>query len=107
VRHLFDLDKAELKPESKPQVDEIAALLKDDPALKLMVVGHTDNQGAAAHNIELSKKRADAVASVLQAQYGIAADRPLALGMGSAAPVASNDTDAGRAKNRRVELVKE
>ena len=103
----FDLDKAELKPESKPQVDEIAALLKADPALKLIVVGHTDNQGAAAHNIELSKKRAEAVAAGLQTQYGIAADRLLAQGMGSAAPVASNDSDTGRAKNRRVELVKQ
>ena len=93
----FDLDKIELTPESKPQVDEIAALLKTDPALKLIVVGHTDNQGAAAHNIELSKKRAEAVA----------ADRLLAQGMGSAAPVASNDSDTGRAKNRRVELVKQ
>ena len=93
----FDLDKIELTPESKPQVDEIAALLKTDPALKLIVVGHTDNQGAAAHNIELSKKRAEAVA----------ADRLLAQGMGSAAPVASNDSDTERAKNRRVELVKQ
>lgn len=103
----FDLDKIELTPESKPQVDEIAALLKGDPARKLMVVGHTDNQGAAAHNIELSKKRADAVASVLQTQYGVAADRRLAQGMGRAAPVASNDSDTGRAKNRRVELLKQ
>ena len=93
----FDLDKIELTPESKPQVDEIAALLKTDPARKLIVVGHTDNQGAAAHNIELSKKRAEAVA----------ADRLLAQGMGSAAPVASNDSDTGRAKNRRVERVKQ
>jgi len=101
----FDFDKADLKPESKPQLDEISTLLKNDAALKLMVVGHTDNKGGAAYNLDLSKRRADAVVVALTGD-GIAADRLLAQGMGSAAPVASNDSDEGRAKNRRVELVK-
>lgn len=104
---LFDFDKADIKPESRPQLDEIAALLKADGALRLVVAGHTDNQGGAAYNLELSKKRADAVVTSLSGTYGIAADRLLAQGMGSAAPVASNDSEAGRAKNRRVELVKQ
>jgi outer membrane protein OmpA-like peptidoglycan-associated protein len=103
----FDFDKADLKPESRPQLDEIAGLLKADGALRLVVAGHTDNQGGAAYNMDLSKKRADAVVAALSANYGIAADRLLAQGMGSAAPVASNDDEAGRAKNRRVELVKQ
>jgi OmpA-OmpF porin, OOP family len=103
----FDFDKADLKPESKPQLDEIAGLLKADGALKLVVAGHTDNQGGAAYNLELSKKRADAVTAALAAGYGIDAGRLLAQGMGSAAPLASNDSEAGRAKNRRVELVKQ
>lgn len=103
----FDFDKAVLKPKSKPQLDEIAGLLKADGALKLVVAGHTDNQGSAAYNMELSKKRADAVVAALSGDYGIGADRLLAQGMGSAAPVASNEDEAGRAKNRRVELVKQ
>lgn len=103
----FDFDKAVLKPESKPQLEEIAGLLKADGALKLVVAGHTDNQGGAAYNLDLSKKRADAVVAALVADYGVAPDRLLAQGMGSAAPVASNDDEAGRAKNRRVELVKQ
>ena len=103
----FDFDKADIKPESAPQLDEIAALLKADASLKLMIVGHTDNQGAAAYNLDLSKRRADAVAATLTSRYGVAVDRLLAQGMGAAAPLASNDSDAGRAKNRRVELVKQ
>jgi OOP family OmpA-OmpF porin len=103
----FDVDKAVLKPESRPQLDEIGGLLKADGELKLVVAGHTDNQGGAAYNLDLSKKRADAVIAALVADYGVTADRLLAQGMGSAAPVASNDDEAGRAKNRRVELVKQ
>jgi OmpA-OmpF porin, OOP family len=103
----FDFDKADLKPESKPQLDEIAALLKNDAALKLMVVGHTDNKGGAAYNLDLSKRRADAVVAALTGAGSTAAGRLLAQGMGSAAPVATNDSEEGRAKNRRVELVKQ
>lgn len=103
----FDFDKAALKPESQPQLAEIAGLLKADGALQLVVAGHTDNQGGAAYNLDLSKKRADAVVAALVSDYGVAPQRLLAQGMGSAAPVASNDDEAGRAKNRRVELVKQ
>ncbi len=104
---LFDFDQATLRPDSAAQLGEIAALLNADPALKLMVVGHTDNVGGAAHNLELSQRRADAVVAALAAQHGIAAERLLAQGMGSASPLASNDSEDGRARNRRVELVKQ
>jgi len=104
---LFDFDKADIKPESKPQLDEIAALLNNDANLKLLVVGHTDNQGGVAYNLELSKRRADAVVGALEQQYSISTVRLVAQGFGSAAPVAPNDSDAGRAKNRRVELVRQ
>jgi outer membrane protein OmpA-like peptidoglycan-associated protein len=104
---LFDFDKADIKPESNAQLEQISALLKADANLKLQVVGHTDNQGGAAYNLDLSRRRADAVVNALATRYGVIATRLLAQGMGSTAPVASNDSDAGRAKNRRVELVKQ
>jgi len=103
----FDTDKADVKPESKPALDEIAKLLKEDAGLKVYVVGHTDNQGSLAHNMELSKARAASVAKALEAQYGIPGSRLASYGDGPYAPVASNDSDDGRAKNRRVELVKQ
>ncbi|MBL8300486.1 MAG: DUF4892 domain-containing protein [Rhodanobacteraceae bacterium] len=103
----FDFDKAELKPESKAQLDEIGALLRADGGLKLIVAGHTDNQGGAAYNLELSNKRANAVVAALVSNYGIDAERLVAQGMGSAAPIAGNADEAGRAKNRRVELIKQ
>ena len=103
----FDTDKADLKPESKPALDEIAKLLKDDSGLRIYVVGHTDNQGALAHNMELSKSRAASVVKALETQYGIPGARLASYGDGPYAPVASNDSEDGRAKNRRVELVKQ
>lgn len=103
----FDTDKAELKPESNPTLEQIAALIKVDPKLNILVVGHTDNQGGFEHNIELSKRRAAAVAQALTSRHGIAASRLKPFGVGMAAPAASNDSEAGRAKNRRVELVKQ
>ena len=72
---LFDTNKADVKPESKPALVEIDKLLKADPTLKLRVVGHTDNQGTLDANIGLSKRRAEAVNAALVAQYGIAASR--------------------------------
>lgn len=102
----FDFDKADIRPESKGQLDEIAALMQGDAALKLTVVGHTDNRGSAAYNTDLSRRRAEAVVGALTAQHGIAADRLTAQGSGSSSPVAPNDDEAGRARNRRVELVK-
>lgn len=102
---LFDYDKAVLKPESKPTLDEIAKLLKSKPELRLNVVGHTDNRGTAEYNLDLSSRRAQSVVTALMQDYAIAADRLTASGAGLTMPVASNDTDEGRAKNRRVELV--
>jgi len=103
---LFDLDKTEIKPESKPALDEIAKLLKQSPSLKLLVVGHTDNQGEIQYNYDLSRRRAEAVVKALCANYGTATERLSAYGVGMLAPAASNDSEEGRAKNRRVELVK-
>jgi outer membrane protein OmpA-like peptidoglycan-associated protein len=102
---LFDSNKAEIKPESKPALEEIAKLLKKEPDLKLHVVGHTDNVGGFEFNLNLSKRRADAVVAALTTQYGIAAARLTANGVAYLAPVAVNTTEEGRAKNRRVELV--
>lgn len=104
---LFDTAKADLKPESNGALKEIAALLARNPALKLHVVGHTDNVGARAQNLDLSKRRAQAVVTALTTTYKVAVARLLADGVGPLAPVASNDDEAGRARNRRVELVKQ
>lgn len=103
----FDTGKADVKPESDGTLKEIAKLLQQNPQLKLYVVGHTDNQGTFDTNMDLSKRRADAVLGVLTTKYGVAAARLRALGDGPSAPVASNDAEEGRAKNRRVELVKQ
>ncbi len=103
----FDFDKAEIKPESKPAFEEIAAFLKAHPEIKLYIVGHTDNIGRLEYNFELSKRRAEAVMKELVEKYGISGDRLKAFGVGPLAPVASNSTEEGRAKNRRVELVEQ
>lgn len=101
----FDTGKAELKPESKAQLDEMAKLLQAQPALKVYIVGHTDNQGALDANVALSQQRAQAVAAALGSAYKIDTKRLQARGVASLAPVATNATDDGRARNRRVELV--
>lgn len=103
----FDFDKADIKPESEPAIKEIAKLLQENKGLKLYVVGHTDNVGTLDYNMKLSKARADAVVKELVTKHRISADRLKAYGVGSLAPVASNKTDEGRAKNRRVELVEQ
>lgn len=103
---LFDTGKAELKPASEPALAEVAKLLKADAGLRLRVVGHTDNVGDFDANLKLSQARAAAVVAALVGKHGIAATRLQAHGVGSLAPLASNDNEAGRAKNRRVELVK-
>jgi OOP family OmpA-OmpF porin len=104
---LFDTGKAEVKPESAAALQEVAKLLKQNPALKVYVVGHTDNAGALAGNIDLSKRRAASVLQALTTQYGISAARLQAYGDGPYAPIASNDSEDGRTLNRRVELVKQ
>ena len=102
----FDTDKDTLRPDSQPTLQEIAKLLKNNQRLKLHVVGHTDNQGASDHNLDLSRRRAATVVRELTAKYGVAASRLDSFGCGWFAPVAPNDSEDGRTKNRRVELVK-
>jgi outer membrane protein OmpA-like peptidoglycan-associated protein len=102
---LFDTGKSELKPESGPALAEIAKLLNETPALKVYVVGHTDMVADLATNVKLSQARAQSVVNALVGLHGIAAARLIAYGSGPYAPVASNRTEEGRAKNRRVELV--
>jgi outer membrane protein OmpA-like peptidoglycan-associated protein len=101
----FDTASSVIKPESEPAIDEIAKLLTNNPTLKVYIVGHTDMVGDAASNVKLSQARAQSVITALVSKHGIAAARLLAFGAGPYAPVATNLTDEGRAKNRRVELV--
>ncbi len=101
----FDTAKSDLKPESDPALAEVAKLLKQNPSLKVFVVGHTDMVGDAAANMKLSQARAQAVVNALVSKHAVAATRLAAFGNGPYAPVASNKTEDGRAKNRRVELV--
>lgn len=101
----FDFNKFDLKFESQPTVEQIAKLLKEDPKLKLMVVGHTDNVGSFASNMDLSQQRAGAVVNTLVKQQGIDKSRLTPVGVAFACPISSNKSDDGRAKNRRVELV--
>lgn len=103
----FDTGKSVLKAESQPTLQEISKLLKADPKLKLYVVGHTDNTGVFESNLKLSTERALAVMNALITQFTISADRLRSYGDGPTAPVATNDTEEGRALNRRVELVKQ
>lgn len=101
----FDVDKTDLKPESQKAIAEIAKMLEGSPDLRVLVVGHTDMTGALDHNMELSRGRAASVVASLVGDHGIAADRLVPEGVGPLAPVAPNDTEEGRARNRRVELV--
>ncbi len=102
----FDTGKTELKAESKAQLDAMAELLKSQPTLKAYIVGHTDNVGSFEANEKLSLARAQAVVAALSAApYKVDGKRLVAKGLASLAPVAGNGDDAGKAKNRRVELV--
>ena len=101
----FDTDKAVLKPESRPTLEQIAKLLAGQPQLNVFIVGHTDNQGNFDYNLDLSRRRAEAIAAELVKTYRIAQARLRTAGVGLLAPVGSNATEAGRALNRRVELV--
>jgi outer membrane protein OmpA-like peptidoglycan-associated protein len=103
----FDFNKSDVKPESKPALDEVAKMLKANPSMRVWVVGHTDSVGTIDANMQLSGARAAAVAKALVANYGISAARLKGYGVGPLAPLASNDSEEGRAKNRRVELVKQ
>lgn len=101
----FDTDSNVIRPDSKPVVDEIAKLLRTDVQLKLKVEGHTDSSGDAAHNRELSRQRAESVVRAV-VDLGIDGKRLQAAGLGADKPLADNGTEEGRARNRRVELVK-
>ena len=101
----FDTDKADMRADSAAQLTEIAKLLQASAQLQVLVVGHSDAQGALDYNRELSQRRAQSIVAALVAQHGIARERLTAVGVGMAAPVASNRDEAGRALNRRVELV--
>jgi hypothetical protein len=101
----FDFDKAIIKPESRPTVNEVIRMMKQSPDLKLSINGYTDNVGTHEYNVKLSQARAAAVVEAL-AKAGIAGDRLSSAGFGDSDPIADNDKPEGRAKNRRVELVR-
>jgi len=99
----FDFDKANIRADARPILDEAAQTLTSESTITVAVEGHTDSRGSDAYNDGLSKRRAQAVADYL-AEHGIARTRMSVEGFGESRPVASNDTDDGRAQNRRVEL---
>ena len=103
----FDFASDKIKPESEPVLREIADALNHNPSWKLRVEGHTDNIGGDEYNLDLSQRRAEAVKSALVNRYHIAAARLTPKGFGATRPKEPNDTLAGRARNRRVELVRE
>lgn len=100
----FDFNKATLKPEGKSVLDGAAQTLKDEPALKATIEGHTDSVGSDAYNLKLSERRANAARDYLVSQ-GVDASRITTMGLGESKPIASNDTAEGRAQNRRVEVL--
>jgi outer membrane protein OmpA-like peptidoglycan-associated protein len=102
---LFDYDQDTVKAESKPALDDIAGVMTSQPALRLKIIGHTDNVGGEAYNMDLSTRRASNVAAALVGGHGIDPSRLSFEGAGMSRPIESNDTEEGRARNRRVELV--
>lgn len=99
----FDVNKWDLKPESQTELDKVVQLMNDNPSMKIQITGHTDNVGKPAENLTLSNNRAKAVVEYLVGK-GINAGRLSAKGFGETKPVAGNDTEEGRARNRRTEL---
>jgi OOP family OmpA-OmpF porin len=104
---LFDTNSDRLKPESAAPIQAVAKALETNPNLKLLIEGHTDSVGNAAGNLDLSKRRAEAVKTVFVSQFSIDASRLTTNGLGATKPIDSNDTPQGRAQNRRVEFVKQ
>jgi outer membrane protein OmpA-like peptidoglycan-associated protein len=102
----FDFDSAAIKPQSNEQLAQLAGYLNANPSVNVYIVGHTDGKGTLQYNADLSRRRAAAIAAELTKSYNIAGARVLAQSAGEIAPVSTNDTDAGRALNRRVEIVK-
>jgi outer membrane protein OmpA-like peptidoglycan-associated protein len=101
---LFDTGRSTLKPGADRDLDRLAQVLKDNSNTRVIIEGHTDSVGSDSYNEELSQRRAQAVADALRMR-GVASDRYEAKGLGKSFPVASNDTNAGRQQNRRVEIV--
>lgn len=101
---LFALNKAELQPAARDALEQIARALRDYPDRKIFVEGHTDNLGSEEYNQQLSQRRAEAVARVLE-RNGVPSDRLEIRGLGESQPIAPNESQAGRLKNRRVEIV--
>jgi OmpA-OmpF porin, OOP family len=101
----FDTGKSSLKPSSKATLTELSQILNDNPQLNLDVIGHTDNVGNAESNLKLSQERSDAVIAALASEYGINPTRLNPIGKGQSQPISSNDTEKGKATNRRVEFV--
>lgn len=103
----FATDSADLRPQSDDTLKQMSELLHQQPKLKVYIVGHTDSSGTLEHNLTLSQRRAESVVKALAARFGIAAERLSAKGLASYSPVGSNQSDAGKAKNRRVEMVEQ
>ncbi len=103
---LFDVGSANIQPQSMGIILQISQVLKQEAAMKLNIVGHTDSDGSDENNLKLSKERAEAVKNALVSVYGIPSDRLTSEGKGESAPVGDNSTPAGKAQNRRVEFIK-
>lgn len=101
---LFEVDKANLKPGAARSLDQLAMALRDDPDAKIQIEGHTDSTGSRAHNMDLSRRRAESVQSYL-VTHGVDSSRLSTRGLGPDYPVATNTTAAGRQQNRRVEVI--
>lgn len=103
---LFDVGSANIQPQSMGIILQISQVLKQETAMKLNIVGHTDSDGSDESNLKLSKERAEAVKNALVSVYGISSDRLSSEGKGESTPVEDNSTPAGKAQNRRVEFIK-
>jgi flagellar motor protein MotB len=103
----FDVNKADIKPESNGTLNEIATVLRENPAVSVKIIGHTDSDGDDGLNLDLSKRRAESVKNELSSKFGIDASRMQTEGAGESKPVAANDTPANKAMNRRVEFIKQ
>lgn len=100
----FDFNKSTIKPESRPALEDAAKILKENPDIRVEIQGHTDSKGSDEYNQDLSERRAQSVVNYLVTQLSIDRARLVAKGYGEAMPIATNDTDEGRALNRRVEF---
>lgn len=101
---LFDVDKSDLKPTAKTNIEKLATSLKNNPDTDIMIIGHTDYTGSDSYNLGLSERRAESVKAYTMAN-GISGSRLTTVGKGESEPIADNTTEAGRAQNRRVEIV--